>query len=133
MDAVNNGSVDILHPFLSRTTGSVCEENPIYFNKKRYSSWESLRTESIQHYSGAKKHLNWEIIQSWLDCDIVEPVPESEWHTCTLNPLQVVEDVNVVNGRLASKYRPVLHCKIKETIPNTLCFSNLNFFRFALF
>ena len=111
---MDNGSVDIMHPFLSRKTGSVNDENPVYFNKKRYPSWEALRVENIQHYSGAKKHLNWEIIQSWLDCEIVEPVPESEWETCTLNPLQVVEDVTTVDGRPVPKYRPVLHCKIKE-------------------
>ena len=129
-DAVESGSVDILHPFLSRNTVSVSAENPIYFNKKRYSSWEALRVENIQHYSGAKKHLNWEIIQSWLDCDIIEPVPEAEKHTCTLNPLQVVEDVTTINGKLVPKHRPVLHCKIKETVSYIGVF-NFIFFLFT--
>ena len=85
-----------------------------FFNRKRYSSWESLRNEKIQNYGGAKKHLNWQIIQSWLDCEIVEKVSESERATCTINPLQVAESSAVVGGKLVQKFRPVLHCKIKK-------------------
>ena len=102
-----------MHTSLTREPETVNPNNPIYFNKRRYTSWASLRDVKIPNYRGAKDHLKAEVIESWVRAGIVERVPRDELDSCVINPLQVAVGSSIESGRLAVKYRPVLHCKIK--------------------
>ena len=65
-------------------------------------------------HSGAKKYLSQDVIDSWVNCSIIEKVPLCEVSACTLNPLQIAVGTAVENGELIRKLRPVLHCKVNS-------------------